>query len=301
MTELVLSLVAGLGVFYLYSAYAFGWRQVAPAPRRPRDGRRRARQLDDWLAQAGLEDINVGQFAAVSAALFAIGGALAFSIFGGVAPALLVATATASIPAAAYRVRRRKRRERAHEAWPRMIEEMRVLTGAAGRSIPQALFDVGGRGPEEMRPAFAAAHREWLLTTDFERTLDVLKARLADPTADIACETLLIAHQLGGTDLDHRLAALADDRVVDREGRKDAVARQAGARFARWFTLVVPLGMALVGMSIGDGRAAFATAYGQVLVASALLLILGCWLAASRIMALPAEQRVFPESRAGRR
>ena len=138
MTELVLSLVAGLGVFYLYSAYAFGWRQLALAPHGPRDSRRHARQLDDWLAQAGLEDINVGQFVAVSAGLFAMGGAVAFSMFGGVVPALLAAAAAASIPAAAYRVRRRKRRDRAHEAWPRMIEEMRVLTGAAGRSIPQA-------------------------------------------------------------------------------------------------------------------------------------------------------------------
>ncbi len=169
------------------------------------------------------------------------------------------------------------------------------MTGSAGRSVPQALFEVGRRGPVELRPAFAAAEREWLLSTDFERTLDTLKARLADPTADIACETLLVAHQLGGTDLDRRLAALADDRVTDTQGRKDALARQAGARFARWFTVLVPIGMALVGMSIGDGRAAYATGYGQALVVVALLLTIGCWAAATHIMRLPDEQRVFPE------
>ena len=176
-----------------------------------------------------------------------------------------------------------------------MIEEIRVMTGAAGRSVPQALFDVGARAPDEIRPAFEAAHREWLLTTDFERTVDVLKSRLADPTADITCETLLVAHQLGGTDLDVRLAALADDRTTDTQGRKDAVARQAGARFARWFTVVVPIGMALVGMSIGEGRDAYGTTYGQVLVVLALAVMIGCWVAASRIMRLPDETRVFPQ------
>jgi tight adherence protein B len=89
--------------------------------------------------------------------------------------------------------------------------------------------------------------------------------------------------------------SLAEDRTTDSEGRKDAVARQAGARFARWFTLVVPIGMALVGMSIGDGRAAFGTDYGQVLVVVALLVMIVCWAAASQIMKLPDEQRVFPD------
>ena len=46
--------------------------------------------------------------------------------------------------------------------------------------MPQALFEAGGRAPGSLRPAFAAAQREWLLTTDFERTVAVLQARLAD-------------------------------------------------------------------------------------------------------------------------
>ncbi len=76
-----------------------------------------------------------------------------------------------------------------------MLEEIRILTSSVGRSIPQALFEVGRRAPVELRPAFEAAHREWLLTTDFESAVSVLKAALADPTADAACETLLVAHR----------------------------------------------------------------------------------------------------------
>ena len=75
-----------------------------------------------------------------------------------------------------------------------------------------------------------------------------------------SCETLLVAHEVGGTDLDRRLQALIDDRVQDTQGRKDARAKQAGARFARRFVLIVPAGMALAGMSVGNGRAAYQTA-----------------------------------------
>jgi pilus assembly protein CpaF len=185
------------------------------------------------------------------------------------------------------------RRAEAREAWPRMLEEMRLLTGSLGRSIPQALFDVGRRSPAEMHAAFAAAEREWLISTDFNRTVELLKARLADPTADTVCETLLVAYEVGGSDLDRRLAALADDRMQDLQGRKDARARQAGVRFARRFVLVVPLGMTLAALSIGTGRAAYQTAIGQALVVAGLVLVAACWLWAGRLMRLPEEERVF--------
>jgi len=71
------------------------------------------------------------------------------------------------------------------------------------------------------------------------------------------------------------------------------LADRAGVRFARRFVLLVPLGMALVGMSIGNGRAAYATPWGQVMVAVGLLVIVACWAWAGRLLRLPEEERVF--------
>jgi tight adherence protein B len=174
-----------------------------------------------------------------------------------------------------------------------MLEELRLLTGSAGRSIPQALFEVGRRAPLEWRSGFAAAEREWLLTTDFARTLRLLKERLADPTADAVCETLLVAQEVGGADLDARLQEMIEERVIDLQGRKDAASRQAGVRFARRFVLLVPLGMTLAGLSIGTGRQAYATAGGQVAVAAGLVAVAACWWWSGRLMRLPEQPRVF--------
>jgi tight adherence protein B len=251
--------------------------------------------MRDWMAQAGLADVDPREFAGAVAVLALGAGAAAFAVFGGVVPAVVAALFAATFPLASYRRRRATRLVRAQEAWPRMIEEIRILTGSLGRSIPQALFDVGRRAPEELQPAFAAAHREWLLSTDFGRAVHVLKARLADPTADAACETLLVAHELGGADLDRRLAALAEDRIMDTQGRKDARAEQAGVRFARRFVLIVPAGMALSGMAVGNGRAAYGTPMGQTLVVVALAMTAACWAWAGAIMRLPDERRVFTE------
>jgi tight adherence protein B len=293
VSGLLVALAAAAGVFYLYTAVVLGWRGygLGPAAGLPR-GRAR-RRGGDWLVQAGLAGVDPREFAAVTAALAAAGAAAGFVVFGGPLPALVLGGCLAAVPLASYRVRRQQRRAAAQEAWPRLIEEIRILTTSLGRSVPQALFDAGARAPEGLRPAFAAAQREWLLSTDFERTVAVLKAGLADPTADAACETLLVAHEVGGTDLDRRLEALIEDRVIDMQGRKDARSRQAGVRFARRFVLLVPVGMALVGMSIGNGRAAYATAWGQVMVAVGLAGIVVCWVWAGRLLRLPEEERVF--------
>ena len=227
LAALLAAVAAAVGVHLLWTA-AHGERRIRVAPAR-RVPRRAAR---DWMVQAGLADVNAAEFVGVMGALAVVGAVLAYAIFGGILPSLVAALFAATFPPATYRRRRAARMAKAQESWPRMIEEIRILTGSLGRSIPQALFDVGRRGPEDLRPAFAAAHREWLLSTDFERTLRVLKDRLADPAADAACETLLIAHELGGADLDRRLGALAEDRMQDTQGRKDARAKQAGVCFA---------------------------------------------------------------------
>jgi tight adherence protein B len=288
----LLALLAAYGVFLLYTAVVFRWRGIGLGPSVAGATRTR-RRGPEWLAQAGLEEVDAREFVGVMGVLFLVGAALAFALFGGVLPALVAGAFAATFPVASYRARRERRRFEARNAWPRMIEEIRIQTGSLGRSIPQALFEVGRRGPEELRPAFVAAEREWLLSTDFPRTVSTLKERLADPTADTTLETLLVAYDVGGSDLDRRLAALVEDRVQDLQGRKDAQAKQAGVRFARRFVLIVPLGMAFAGLSIGTGRAAYQTAIGQLIVAGGLAVVAVCWLWAGRLMKLPEEERVF--------
>ena len=293
LLPLAVALLGAYGVFLLYTAVVFRWQGLGIGSSRLRDsagGRARAEQ---WLAQAGLEGVGPTEFLTVMAVLFVVGGGLTFAALGAFLPALAVGGFAATYPAASYRARRQQRRMRAAETWPRMIEEIALLTGSLGRSVPQALFEVGRGSPEEMRPAFAAAQRQWLISTDFERSVAVLKGGLADATADAACETLLVAHEVGGTDVQRRLAALVDDRIADLQGRKDARARQAGARFARRFVLFVPVGMALVGLSIGGGRDAYRSATGQLAAVAAIAMVIACWLWSGRIMRLPEEERVF--------
>lgn len=293
---MIISSTAACGIYLLYTAMAFDKRHLCPdAGGARRRGARWHSRVLSWLAQAGLDTIRPRDLLVAVGSVFVGAALLASVLFGGVLPALASGFLAAGLPVELARQRRRSRRLAAQEAWPKLIDEIRLLTGSVGRSIPQALFEAGQSAPVELRAAFEAAHREWLISTDFTRTVAVLEDQLGDASADTTCETLLIAHELGGANLDRRLADLAADRRTDLHYRKDARARQAGVRFARRFVLIVPLGMALAGMSVGDGRDAYATAGGQLAAVAALLMVGGCWVWAGRLMRLPDEERVFHE------
>lgn len=291
MTTLLLAFAIGYGVHLVYSAVAFGWDGVRPGPAIPSVERRKTSSV---ATQLGLGELDVRAIAGAMAALGIAGFVFGLVLFAGVAAGVVLGVFAATLPVGVARLQHQRRVTKAHEAWPAIIEEIRLLTSTLGRSIPQATFEAGQRAPEGLRPAFDAAHREWMISTDFVRSLQVLKDRLEHNTADIVAETLLTAHELGGGEVGRRLKSLADDRLTDQQHRRDAAAKQAGVRFARWFVLIVPLGMAFVSLSIGNGRAAYQSSIAQALVVFALLLVIGFWIWAGQIMKLPKEKRVFP-------
>lgn len=293
----LLASMAAIGVHLLHTALADGRRDLPGAAWRERRAASggTAVVLARWAERFGLGEVRWRELVLTGALAGALCGSVGLVVFGSALPALVMAGAAVAWPVASWRLRQQRRLAAAHDAWPQLVEQIRVATAELGRSVPQALFEAGRSGPAVLRPAFEEAQREWLLSTDFERTVALLKRRLADPTADAACETLLVAHQVGGTDLDARLRALVEDRLLDVQSRKDARARQAGVRFARRFVLLVPCGMALAGLSIGAGQSAYRTSWGQALVTAGVLSVVLCWLWAGRLLKLPPEERVFGE------
>lgn len=282
--------LALLGAHYGATALWWGWSGLGL---RRRSGRSRLRlRIDDWLRQAGLAEVRPTHFAAASMATAAISTAATTAVYGPVVGCVggVIGAAT---PLVVHHQRRRARIERARDSWPAIIEEIRVRCGPAGLSLPQALLSAGRAAPVELREAFVVAERTWRLTTDFEATVAELRRELADHTADLVLETVLVAHDAGGPLVTDRLEALAADRAADLAHRKEAAARLAGARFARFFVLLVPIGMTAVGLSLGTGRAAYTSGPGPALVIGALVLTGLCWLWAGHLMRLPASPRVF--------
>lgn len=249
---------------------------VVVAPRRPAAGARAAGR-SGWHRPLGLAAASALPVLMVTRSLPAAG-----------VTSLLAAWAARS---AATRGRERQDRQR-REAWPDAIDSLASAV-RAGLGLPEALADLGRRGPEPLRPAFRAYGADLATTGSFGIALDRLKAGLADPVADRVAESLRVAREVGGTELGRLLRTLSTTLREEGRLRAEVVARQSwtvnAARLAvgaPWLTLAV---LALRPRSL----AAYATPAGMAVLAGAAAT---CWIAYRgmvRIGRLPHERRVL--------
>src|SRR4029079_12478462 len=91
--------------------------------------------------------------------------------------ALAFALMAAYAPIALVRARVRRRRRDLADVWPEAVDHLASAI-RAGLSLPEALTQLGHRGPEPLRPAFDAFGRDYQATGRFGDCLDRLKERL---------------------------------------------------------------------------------------------------------------------------
>jgi tight adherence protein B len=151
----------------------------------------------------------------------------------------------AYLPIAMLNGRARRRQRELAEVWPEAVDNLASAV-RAGMSLPEGLSQLALRGPEPLRPAFAAFAVDYQVTGRFGESLDRLKERLADPVGDRVVEGLRIAREVGGGELGRLLRGLSGYLREDARTRSELESRQAwavnGARLAvaaPWLVLLM--------------------------------------------------------------
>jgi tight adherence protein B len=139
--------------------------------------------------------------------------------------ALAFGTFAAYAPVALLRHRVRQRRSELRDVWPDAVDNLASAV-RAGLSLPEALTQLGVRGPEGLRRPFARFGEDYRASGRFAECLDRLKDRLADPTGDRICESLRIAREVGGSDLGRLLRTLSSFLRDDARTRSELETRQ---------------------------------------------------------------------------
>src|SRR4051794_1597925 len=139
---------------------------------------------------------------------------------------------------------RRRQRELA-EVWPEAVDNLASAV-RAGMSLPEALTQLGHRGPEPLREPFSAFGADYQVTGRFGESLDRLKQRLAGAVGGRVVEGLRIAREVGGGELGSLLRNLSGFLRDDARTRSELESRQAwtvnGARLAvaaPWLVLLL--------------------------------------------------------------
>ena len=233
----LLGLLLGIGLLLIWLALTGdGWRPGRPE-REPR-----IRQL---LQRAGIEGVTPGGVVALSAASALLAGLVMLAMSRTLVVAVVFAALGGYLPTAVLKGRARRRQREFAELWPEAVDNLASAV-RAGLSLPEALTQLGYRGPEPLREPFVKFGRDYQATGRFGDSLDLLKQRLADPVGDRVCEALRIARDVGGGDLGRMLRALSGFLRDDARTRSELESRQAwtinGARLAvaaPWIVLVL--------------------------------------------------------------
>jgi tight adherence protein B len=199
----------------------------------------------DLLDRAGLPSTSVGGVWAVSAvcALVALVSVQVVSRTSSVSA--VFAAMAGYLPWALLAGRARRRQRELAEVWPEAVDNLASAV-RAGLSLPEALSQLGVRGPEPLRAPFQAFAADYQVTGRFPDSLDRLKQRLADPVGDRVVEGLRIAREVGGGELGSLLRNLSGFLRDDARTRSELESRQAwtvnGARLAvsaPWLVLLM--------------------------------------------------------------
>ncbi|MEG3615579.1 type II secretion system F family protein [Isoptericola haloaureus] len=281
----VVGLVGGAGLFCL-------WWSCWERPDRRRRRGRRYQAVQDLLVQAGAPTVTPGALWAVSAGIALVVLLVGLALTRSPAIAACFAVMAAVAPEALVRTRARRRREDLREVWPDVVDHL--ASGVrAGLSLPEAVAQLGERGPEALREPFAQFAADHRATGRFGECLDLLKDRLADPVADRIIESLRLTREVGGTDLGRLLRSLSSFLRQDLRTRGELEARQSwtvnGARVAAAGPWVV--------LALLASRPETAQAYNSAAGVAVLLTGAGCSVVAYRVMRrigrLPEEGRVL--------
>lgn len=213
-------------------------------PRRERE-RPRARIVRAWLDRHSVRGLSVPAFLLLSVASGFIVGAVMAGLVRSVLVAVVFGLAATSVPAFLIRGRSRRIAAEHRAAWPDAIDNLASAI-RAGLSLSDAMSQLAVRGPEPLRPHFAAFSHDYARTGRFNVALDRFKDRAADPVGDRVVETLRLARLVGGGDLGRVLRTLSSYLREDHRTRSELESRQAwavnGARLAvaaPWFVLLL--------------------------------------------------------------
>lgn len=279
----VLGLGTGIGLLLVY------WSLVAPpAPRPPRGPSR----IDTLLARAGLSGTSASGLVALCSGAAVLAGLVLQAISGTWPVSTAFAVLAGYLPVALVQGRARRRQRELAEVWPEAVDNLASAV-RAGMSLPEALTQLGVRGPEPLREAFVAFGVDYQVTGRFVDSLDRLKGRLADPVGDRVVEGLRVAREVGGGELGRLLRSLSAYLREDARTRAELESRQAWAVNGARIAVAAPW---LVLLMLSFQREVIAR---YASPAGVLVLLVGgaCCLLAYRLMVrvgrLPQERRIL--------
>ncbi|MEE1622168.1 type II secretion system F family protein [Zafaria sp. Z1313] len=282
--SLMLGLVLGIGAMMVWWSF---WPRPHGSARPSGPGR-----VQLLLLQAGMEKVTQGGFVWASTVCGVVVALLVFLFTAGPVIALLFGAFGAAVPWAAVKWRAGQRSRALRGQWPDVVDHLRSAI-RAGLSLPEALGQLGTKGPEQLRPAFTDFALDYRATARFDESVERLRQRLADPVADKVIAALRITREVGGSDLGEMLATLGSFLRDSARTRGELEARQSWTVNAARLAVAAPWVILLLLASQPQAVRAYSSVTGALVLLAGLGISVLCYRIMLRIGSLPQEERII--------
>jgi tight adherence protein B len=244
------------------------------------------------LIQAGFASASAGQLYVLCAVSGVVAAVVVVAVSHSVVIALAFSCFAAYAPVSVVKMRQRQRQSELRAVWPEVVDNL-VSAVRAGLSLPEAVGQLGSRGPEPLRAPFRAFADDYRSSGRFGECLDRLKARLADPVADRIVESLRLAREVGGSDLGRLLRTLSQFLREDARTRAELETRQGWTINAARLALTAP--WAVLGLLAlrPDAVVAYDSAAGLLVLAVGGAVSVAAYRVMLRLARLPEDERVL--------
>ena len=199
---------------------------------------------------------------------------------------------TVAVPWAVTRAAADRRSRRLAEEWPGVIDEL-ISAIRSGGTVTGAMSVLA----ESSRGPVAVGAREFMIavntTSDVSASLSLAKSVWASAVGDRLVETLRLAGECGGAGVMHGLVALARDVRRESSVRAEVRARAAWIRVAAVVGALAPWIALLVLGTRPEGRQAFGTIEGTLVLLIGYAVTVAAYLLVSRIAAPAFDVRVL--------
>ena len=257
-----------------------------------RSGPTRRMRFDEMVAQAGVPGITPSGLALSSVGVVLCATLVMLALSRALPIALAFGLIAGYTPIAVLRSRRRRRQRELRELWPEVVDNLASAV-RAGLSLPEALSQLGSRGPAALRGPFQRFGQDYRATGRFGDCLDRLKAGLADPTGDRIVESLRLAREVGGSELGRLLRTLSAFLRDDVRTRAELESRQTWTINAARLAVAAPWLILAVLSVRPEAVRAYNSAGGVLVLVCGGGLCIVAYRLMLRIARLPGEKRVL--------
>jgi len=273
-----LGLGLGAGVWLVLSVIA----RVRSRERETPVVRAVSRRRNPAAVRKTLVTVTIGLL--VSLALAFITGIPGLGVVAGVS--------TVAVPWVTAQAAAARRAQRVAAEWPGVIDEL-ISVLRAGGTVTAAMSHLAQlfRGP------IAEGARDYMVavstTSDVSASLTLAKSVWASAEGDRVAETLRLAGDCGGAGVMHGLVALARDVRRESSVRAEVRARAAWIRVAAVVGALAPWIAVLVLGTRPEGRQAYGTVEGTVVLFVGYVITVSAYLLVSRIASPVRQDRVL--------